>query len=105
MKTELDTAMYAESIKALMSLALTGTGGAKVAAQVLLSAYNGKCFQLDVSSLCNLDNSNYQHAMNIIHGRARLYQEPQSLFKNGSERFDALWDKWEKTLHLDNRKH
>jgi hypothetical protein len=60
---------YAKAVARLDDLAQQGTGGGRVAAQVLLSAYNGFDFQLDVSDLGSLDRENFETAMLIIRGR------------------------------------
>ena len=72
-------AEYATAVTACVALAQYPTGGGRVAAQVLLSAYNGDSFQLDITSLCNLDNENYAHALDVIRGRYEVGQEPQQM--------------------------
>ena len=95
---------YANSVVAFMNLVMKhqGTSGAYAAAQVLLSAYNGNHFQLDITDLCNLDETNMVHAMNIIVGRKIHWKEPHTLLKNGNELFDKLHDKY-LMLHIGNR--
>lgn len=66
-----------------MKLAQGDTGGSRVAAQVLLSAYNGEAWQLNVVDLCVLDKSNYKAALDVIRGRVELYIEPHTLIANG----------------------
>jgi len=46
---------YMAGIETLVPLAQSDTGGARVAAQVLLSAYDGQGFQLDIVDLGLLD--------------------------------------------------
>lgn len=103
MKITLDTSNYGESVIALLTLALGDTGASKIAAQVLLSAHNGYFFQLNVASLCDLDSDNYQHAMNVIHGRSKTLTEPHNLVNKGDDIFQTLWDHWESSLHLNER--
>ena len=93
---------YAAAIVKLVSLAQGDTGGARVAAQVLLSAYNGADFQLDIVDLCNLDRVYYQAALAVIRGRVELREEPQNFVENGDEVFRDLWHRWER-LHVSNR--
>lgn len=93
---------YAAAIVKLVSLAQGDTGGSRVAAQVLLSAYNGADFQLDIVDLCNLDRVYYQAALAVIRGRVELREEPQNFVKNGDEVFRDLWHRWER-LHVSNR--
>jgi hypothetical protein len=93
---------YAAAIVKLVSLAQGDTGGSRVAAQVLLSAYNGADFQLDIVALGNLDHGYYQAALAVIRGRVELREEPQNFVKNGDEVFRDLWHRWER-LHVSNR--
>jgi hypothetical protein len=73
-----------------------------VAAQVLLSAYNGMEFQLDLASMGNLDSDNFETAMTIIRGRYDTWTEPHSLIANGGSVFSELWDMWF-ALHVKER--
>lgn len=93
---------YALAIVKLVSLAQGDTGGSRVAAQVLLSAYNGADFQLDIVDLCNLDRAYYQASLAVIRGRVELREEPQNFVENGDEVFRDLWHRWER-LHVSNR--
>ena len=93
---------YTKATLALCQLALGDTSGSRTAAQMLLSAYNGKNWQLDITDLCNLDPTNFQHAMVFITCRAKLYTEPHTLLKNGDELFGRLHNHWYQ-LHIDNR--
>lgn len=93
---------YAKAIVACISLARQDTGGARVAAQVLLSAYNGDSFQLDVAGLSTLDRNNYDTAITVIRGRYEVGREPQEMVKDGSKIFGALWSQW-KRLELVER--
>lgn len=56
---------YATAVAACVQLAQHGTGDGTVMAQVLLSAKNGDSFQLDLTSLCNLDSTNYTMALAV----------------------------------------
>lgn len=93
---------YAAAVTACVELAQHGTGGGRVMAQVLLSAYNGDSFQLDVTSLCNLDSTNYPLALAVIRGRYEVSREPQEMIPDGSNVFRALWTKWAR-LELTER--
>ena len=73
-----------------------------MAAQVLLSAYNGEAFQLDVAGLGNMDRNNYELAMTVIRGRYDTGYEPHDMVKDGSKIFGDLWDIW-KRLHVEER--
>ena len=93
---------YSAAILKLVPLAQGDTGGSRVAAQVVLSAYNGSDFQLDITDLCNLDRGNYQAALAVIRGRVELGIEPQDSLENGDKVFRELWQRWER-YHVANR--
>jgi len=94
---------YAAAVQRLLVHAESDTGGAKACAQVLLSAYNGYEFQLDITDLCLLDPDLYFSALVAIRGRVELHKEPHELLANGSDRFNALWDQWFPVYHVHNR--
>lgn len=93
---------YAEAVARFVQLARQGTSGGRVAAQVLLSAYNGFEFHLDVAGLCSLDARNYQDAITIIRGRYETCREPHTLIPHGGQVFQGLWDSWSH-LHVTER--
>jgi hypothetical protein len=93
---------YAESVSALIKLASKDCSGSKACAQVLLSAYNGHEFQLDITDLCLLDENYYDHAMTVIRGRVELRTEPHELITDGNLVFDQLWDQW-RGYHVSTR--
>ena len=93
---------YAAAVAACVELAQHGTGGGRVMAQVLLSAYNGDCFQLNITDLCNLDSTNYPLALSVIRGRYECSREPQEMIPDGSNVFRALWTQWAR-LELTER--
>lgn len=93
---------YATAVVLLVNLAKRDCSGSRAAAQVVLSAYNGLSWQLDVTDLCLLDGEYYGAALDVIRGRVELRIEPHYLVKNGNEIFEKLWEQW-KRLRLDNR--
>ena len=93
---------YAAAIAKLVTLARGDTGGSRVAAQVVLSAFNGTDYQLNIVDLCNLDRENYQAALDVIRGRVELGIEPHNLLVNGDQIFLELWQQWQR-LHVSNR--
>jgi hypothetical protein len=100
---DIDTETYSLAIHKLVTLAQGDTGGARVAAQVLLlSAYNGDAYQLNIVDLSNLDKNHYHAALSVIRGRKELDREPQGFLKNGVQIFKALWQQWER-YHVENR--
>ncbi len=97
------TEPYIKAIKELSTMALNHSGsGAKTAAQVLLSAWNGNNYQLDVSDLCNLDQNNYTLAMAIFNGRVHTMREPHSMIEDGDKVFQKLAACWP-SIHIKNR--
>lgn len=94
---------YKTSVEALLRVSQKRTGGSRVAAQVLLSAYSGDCFHLDVSDLGVLDEENIGHAFQVMWGRnCNPWMEPHRVIENGDRLFRELWDKW-RGLHVQNR--
>lgn len=88
-------APYGVAVETLLNLALGGdSSGAAAAAQVLLAAYNGNFFHLNVVDLSSLDADNYRHAMDVIEGRVIGMREPHSVVQDGEERFRLLWEEW-----------
>jgi hypothetical protein len=93
---------YAKAVTSGVALARQSTGGGRIMAQVLLSAYNGDSFQLDIAGLGNLDRGNYETAITVIRGRYDTAQEPHDVIADGSKVFQALWAQW-KRLELVER--
>jgi len=95
-------AEYQRAVIQLITLARTSTSGGRAAAQVLLSAYNGSEFQLDVTDLCCISREYYEASLNVIRGRVELRTEPHTLIENGNIIFSDLWEKWSR-YSLENR--
>jgi hypothetical protein len=93
---------YTDAIKKLVPIAQGDTGGSQVAAQVLLSAYDGENFQLNIVDLGRLDSESYQAALAVIRGRVELQDEPHKYMANGEDVFCKLWHQWH-YLHVTNR--
>lgn len=93
---------YAAGVVKLVQLATGDTGGSMAAAQVVLSAYNGNDWQLDITDLCRLDQDHYVAALAVIRGRAEIRTEPHLLIEDGDKLFRQLWDQWSR-YHIDNR--
>lgn len=86
---------YPGAVQRLLDICLTHDGsGAKAAAQVLLSSYNGRNFQVKITDLCNLDPQNFQDCMHVIIGRIRTFEEPHNVIEDGSALFDELANSW-----------
>lgn len=93
---------YAEAVIKFLDLHANRPQGGRVAAQLLLSAYDGSDFQLDVAGMGSLDWKNYEIAVTIIRGRYETGKEPHMLVVNGSCIFSDLWDTWF-ALHVKER--
>lgn len=93
---------YTAAIEKLIPIAQQNTSGSRAAAQVLLSAYNGSEWQLDVTDLCVLDPFLYECALAVIRGRVELMIEPHTLVENGDKVFNQIWDRWRR-YHIKNR--
>lgn len=82
MQKQMTTEEYTDAVKTLLPLAQGDTGGSRVAALVLLSAYNGREFPLDITELCGLSLDYYFAAMIVIRGRVELDSVPQYLIED-----------------------
>lgn len=93
---------YAAAVAVLVEVAQQVTSGGRAAAQVLLSAYNGSEWQLDITDLNNLGRFHFEAAMTVIRGRHDTWAEPHTLIPNGPMIFDELWKQWS-GLHVAER--
>jgi hypothetical protein len=89
------TRQYTDAVTSLVKWAQKDCGGSRVCAQVLLSAYNGVAFQLNIVDLGLLDEQLLADAMAVILGRTVLNMEPHILIDDGDKIFDALWRQWQ----------
>ena len=85
---------YERAVRMLITLAQNETSGGRVAAQVVLSAYNGGEWQLDVTELALLDRKCYLAALKVIRGRNELGIEPHKVIAEGQKVFNRIWNKW-----------
>lgn len=86
---------YVKAVEHCLGLAQGDSSGSRVMAQVLLSAYNGHHFQMDVAEMSVLDRENYKAVLNVIRGRYELGLEPHNAVEDGPVRFRDLWSQWE----------
>ena len=93
---------YAAAVAKLVQLAMSDCSGSRAAAQVVLSAYNGNDWQLDITDLCVLDRPHYEAAIAVIRGRTEIRTEPHLLIENGGALFRQLWEQWSR-YHIGNR--
>lgn len=99
---EITVLQYANAVSLLIKLARKDCSGSRACAQVLLSAYNGGEFQLDITDLCLLDETYYDQAMTVIRGRVELRIEPHELIVDGGLVFEELWNQW-RGYHISQR--
>jgi|GEM_PF-1187013 len=86
---------YQAAVSMLLELAFKDCGGARFAAQVLLSLYDGDCWQADLAGVCcGLNGSYFRHVLTAMRGRAMLMQEPHSIIPNGERLFRGLAEEW-----------
>jgi hypothetical protein len=93
---------YSAAVKRLSQVASGDTGAASAAAQVLLSCYNDRNWQLNVMDLGSLDYSLMQDAFIVMRGWLFLHEYPHSVIEGGQEIFSALEDQWQH-LHVEKR--
>jgi len=83
------------SLARLVGLAATSdTGGANVAAQIVLGLYNGSDYPMDLTELCRLDEDLFEDAMNVIRLRVVAQTEPHEFFANGGQLFQQIAQDW-----------
>lgn len=97
--TEID---YRDAVLLLLSVAQNDTSNARVAAQVLLSLYNGYEYHVDLTDLGLLDYKILQAALIAIRGRIFVSIEPHQIIEDGQAIFKRLAQQWT-TLHVDSR--
>lgn len=102
MQEKITPIQYAAAVAALLNVAKNSTSGGRVAAQVLLSAYNGFAFQLDVAEMQLLDRQNFELAMIVIRGRYDCNLEPHHAVPGSDQAFSEMWDRW-KSQHVEER--
>jgi hypothetical protein len=101
-----DLAAYADAVATLFDLVdeTPDTGGARAAAEVLLSCYNGSEFQLAPYAIRTLSSSAHRAAAFTVIVQSTLRsEEPHQVVPDGNRRFRALWDKYADDLHVRNR--
>lgn len=87
----------ADLIKSLVRLtklaAESDTGGARIAAHVVLSAYNSADYPLDVAQLGGFDERHFQAALDVISLRYQGF-EPHEFFVDGDRLFNEIGRQW-----------
>lgn len=91
---EITVDAYSAAVETCLELAVMECGGSRVAAQVLLSAYNGATYQVDIVELGLLSRRYYEAALAVIRGRIELGMEPHTVVNNGKKIFHRLTDDW-----------
>lgn len=96
---------YKDVVNSLLELEAMGCGGSQVAAEVLLSLYDGYSYQCNLAGLaCRLDDGYLLNAVHAIQLRALTLTEPHNVIDNGQQVFDALVKRWPE-LHIDKRSY
>ena len=93
---------YTKAIARLVEIVSWRTGASRVAAQVLLSAYNGYNWQVDISELGILDPDIFDAAVTVIIGRVRLGIEPHTVIENGQDVFEDMAERYQR-LRVEHR--
>jgi hypothetical protein len=93
---------YTAAVTTLVKLASMDCGGSRVAAQVLLSTYNGYNWHMDLTDLCNLSDEYYRAAIIVIRCRVEICREPHQMINNGTAVFDRLEKEWQ-SYHVNKR--
>tara|TARA_R110001583_G_scaffold42169_1_gene134100 strand:+ start:2189 stop:2593 length:405 start_codon:yes stop_codon:yes gene_type:complete len=93
---------YSAAVKRLSAVASGDTGAASACAQVLLSCYNDRNWQLNVMDLGSLDYRLTHDALLVMRGWLLLHEYPHNVIEDGEEIFAALEDQWQH-LHVENR--
>ncbi|WBA86498.1 DUF7673 family protein [Endozoicomonas sp. GU-1] len=101
-ESRLTMADYARATEDLYHCAIQGTGTSRAAAQLLLSAYNGSNWQLDITDLCLLHGNLKKQALIFIECRLTLGEEPHRVLGSGDKKFFALARQWRR-YHIRNR--
>lgn len=93
---------YREAVSKLIKLAQLNCGSSRIAAQVLLSTYNGNNWQCNLADLADLDGIHYRAAIIVIRARVELRIEPQRMIMDGDAVFNSLEQDWQ-DYHVKNR--
>lgn len=93
-KSNITLETYRQAITDLASIALTEASGGRAAAQVLLSAWNGYIWQLDITDLCYLNYDLLEQALIVIYGRVVLMTEPHEVIADGNAMMRNIAAKW-----------
>ena len=97
-----DLEAYTEAVSLLLPIAQSDTTGGRVAAQVLLSTYNGAHYQLDATDLCLIDYDLLGAAVTVLAQRALTRREPHELRPEFDQGFTRVAEVW-RFLHVAER--
>ena len=93
---------YTAAVKHLLKAEAIGSRASRIAAQLLLSCYNGAFWHFSIPDLAILDPSNLRAAMVLMAGRAAGIAEPHEVIDGGDRIFSEMWNRWRR-FHLHNR--
>ncbi len=104
LRSQMTVAMpdYSAAVKRLSDVASGDTGAASAAAQVLLSCYNDRNWQLNVMDLGSLDYGLMKDAFIVMRGWLFLHEYPHNVIDNGQAIFTRLEERWQ-SLHVEKR--
>lgn len=85
---------YADAIDVLYEHACSDHELSRLAANVLLSAYNSSLYPLELAPLFNSEETFLNQVLIIIRGRSTLKMEPHHAIKRGPQKFDRLKSEW-----------
>ena len=94
---------YSDAIDNLYELSCSDREHSRLAANVLLSAYNSKLYPLELEPLFESDSNLLNQVLIIIRGRSTLKMEPHHAVQRGPEKFGRLKAEWVELLVSDDK--
>lgn len=89
-----DILAYEKAVARLLPIAQADTSASRIAAQVLLSTYNGHDYHLDATDLCYLDDPELAAAITVLSQRPLTRREPHGLNPNFEAGFSRIIEVW-----------
>ena len=98
----MDKETYSQAVSQLVKLAQGDTGGSRVAAQVLLSAYNGEAWQTECCRSVRFSQTQLSSLARRDPRKSSAVHRTTYLDANCGRIFEELWHRWER-YHVENR--